>query len=200
MLKKNVQWLFYFVLMLSIIIGCRVASVQQFYCKENTVSFPLELSGQWLSDEFSLFLDKDKTVISSLKTKDKQNIIYPVFFKIDKTLFVDVSLGYNSEIEPLPKGYLLIPCHVLFRIYYSNNEFSATPLSAEWINDQVKRNLIEIPHVVVKNPTNEKESDFLFTASPEQWSHVLKNCATIPEAFKYKIVFKRVDAPAKKMK
>jgi len=193
-MKYKIYYIFG-LLLFTLLLGnsCRVASLQQFYCKDDIISIPEELIGKWQSSDFNLIFYKNRANISSCmeKPEPKPTELDTVFFKIDNIIFLDVWMNHDEKLDYPSRGYFVIPCHALFRIDFKDNELTATPFNYEWICEQIKQGKIEIPNVIVKNPKDDNDRAYIFTASPEQWKVILKKYTSDSEAFKYPQEFKR---------
>ncbi len=167
--------------------GCIVISLQPFYTEEAVVELP-QLDGEW-----SLLRDAGEdvsgkkikhwvfrgTVVQTYDEHGIGSILRIKYFKIDDTLFMDVTAGEPDESRLNRWWYMhVIPVHSLLRLDMKGEVLILTPLNYDWLEERVESKETSLPFIWLKG-----DDMMVFSADPGRWMDFLKKHKDSPEAF-----------------
>ena len=179
--------------------GCYVQSLNVFYTDDAKTSVP-ELIGEWKPEIQMGESVTNKQITSwrfttnTVETYDEDNTyseLEVVYFKVKDSYFMDFTAG-----EPLKDkdsfgnfywGAGLTLVHSLCKLEIKENELIIIPLDLEWFTDRIDEGKMTLPWVKAKH----KDSNYIFTATPEEWMKFLKKHKDSNSVFnpEYKFVF-----------
>ena len=86
-------------------------------------------------------------------------------------------------------GAGLTPVHSLCKLDIKENRLTMIPLDVEWFRDGINEGTLKLPHV----ERTSKDSNYIFTATPEEWTAFLKGHKDNEDVFnpKCRFVFTR---------
>ena len=180
--------------------GCYVQSLNKFYTDDLKIEIP-QIVGEWISiihmgkDVSNKNISQWKFTKDKIETYDEDNKyaeLEVVYFKIGDNLFMDFTAGKPSkasdDIGNFFWGAGVTLVHSLCRVTFRDGNLVMTPLNVEWFEDRIKEKKLDLSFVKA-----DKDSNYIFTAPPEQWITFLKTYANDKDVFseKYKFVFKK---------
>lgn len=188
---KKIKGIFTIILMgvlstfLSGCLGDLTHSINPFYTEEYKTE-PAELLGVWdvveapdtattLAGVKTWYFDENVVMIFE---KDASiSILSAVYFKIDDTLFLDLSaFGFGYSIGENWAEHVL-PSHDIQKITFSKDGLFLTRLDDDWLKKRIEEGTADLSHQ--KSAGN----DYIFTTSSEDWISFLKGYKDIEGAF-----------------
>ena len=176
--------------------GCYVQSINKFYTDDLKVDLPL-IEGEWSSvvqigenvsgqKIFPWEFLKDK-----VKTYDADNNFAELevaYFKIGDDLFMDFTAGEPRDGVNLFWGAGVTLTHSLCKVILREDELVLIPMDIEWFEKKIKQKDLIFSFVKA-----DKNSNYIFTATPGQWVAFLRAHANDKGVFneKYRFVFKK---------
>jgi hypothetical protein len=127
-------------------------------------------------------------------TYDEQNTyseLEVVYFKLGDTYFMDFTAGQPQQDEDafgnVYWGAGITIVHSLCELEIKKNKLTMTPLALEWFTDRIDEGALNVPWVKAKH----KDSNYIFTATPEEWITFLEKHRDTDGVFdpEYKFVF-----------
>ena len=186
--------------LLSLLSGCYVQSLHVFYSKETIVEVP-EILGEWeLKTEMGSDV-REKSITpwrfteERVETYDESNRfseLEVVYFRINGWLFMDFTAGEPFQDQDFDTNFYwgagITRVHSLCKVQIDDGKLVLIPPDPEWFTKRFETNsLPELPHIKTK------DSNFIFTATTEQWHEFLRKHADTTAVFnpKYRFVLKR---------
>ncbi len=179
--------------------GCYVQSLNVFCTDDTITAFP-ELMGEWKSEIQMGDAVTNKQITSwtfktnKVETYDPENTyseLEVVYFKVADTYFMDFTAGQpvkdKKEFGNFYWGAGLTRVHSLCKLDIKKSKLAIIPLNLKWFSERIKEGTLNIPYVKSKD----KDSNFIFTATPEEWITFLKKYKDSEDVFnpEYKFVF-----------
>ncbi len=112
------------------------------------------------------------------------------YFKVDKTLFMDIMAGDPDHTKVNMYWTLhAYPMHSVCKVILGKDTIELIPLNYEWMDKGLRENKVSLPHIRL-----EDERHIIFTARPDEWLPFLKKYRDDKNAFneKMKYVLKRM--------
>jgi len=189
------------VLMSSVVIlmsGCIIQSIYPFYTEETKVE-KREINGEWISI-VQMGSNVEKKAISPWSFSDKMIVTYDkkniksnlkcTYFKVGDNLFVDtIAAKPDTDFKfnlCWTAGMTLV--HTVCKVNYDHDILEFIPINFEWFEDKIKDKKLDLTYVKA-----DKDSNYIFTVTSEDWTKFLKKHGDNPEVFnkKYSYTFKR---------
>lgn len=176
--------------------GCFVQSIYPFYTEETKVELN-EINGEWVSiiqqgdnvekKNITPWSFNNKKII----TYDERNIkskLECTYFKVGKNLFVDTIAGEPDTKINLFWAAGITLVHTVCKVNINDRTLELIPMNFDWIEKRIKENKLELTYIKAV-----KDSNYIFTVTPEDWTNFLKTHGDNPEVFnkKYRYTFKR---------
>ena len=190
------------ILVLSLLVsGCYVQSLNVFYTDDTIAAVP-DLMGEWASEIHMGESVTNEQITSwafrtdTVDTYDGDNTyseLEVVYFKLDGTYFMDFTAGQPLKGKETFCNFFwgagLTQVHSLCKLHIKKNRLTVIPLDIEWFTDRIKEGTLGLPNVKPKR----KDSNHIFTATPEEWITFLKKHKDSGDVFnpEYRFVFAR---------
>ena len=165
--------------------GCYVQSLTKFYTDDLKVELP-QVVGDWASiihmgDDVSA--EKitpwkfTEDTIETYDANDKYSELQVVYFRIGDNLFMDFTAGEPSKDDSEGSGNLfwgagVTLTHSLCRITIKEDSLIMVPMNIEWLEEKIEDKALALSFVKA-----DKDSNYIFTVSAEQWVVFLKTHA-----------------------
>lgn len=186
-------------LLLWVIAGCTIYSINPFCTKEKVVALT-EVNGLWKlktaagEDVSRIDITPWEIADNTLTTYDKNNRkseFNIVFFKLKDQLFADV-IGKSPQNNDY-WNITVLPMHFLLKVEINGEHLTFVTLNLDWFNKADNEKIKALKSVVYDS--NDKIK--IYISSSEEWQSFLENNLNNPELFneKQKFVLKIV-APA----
>ena len=170
-------------MLLSLIVsGCYVQSINTFYTEDARIDLP-ELTGEWLSEIQMGDSVTNKQITpwtfttNTVSTYDPENAysqLDATYFMVDGTYFMDSTAGQPQEGGGNCGNYYwfsgITLVHTLCKLEINTNSLTMTPLNLEWFTKRIDEGKLNLPYV----KSDYKDSNYIFTATPEDWIAFLK--------------------------
>lgn len=181
--------------------GCYVQSLNVFYA-DNTIAVIPELMGDWTSQiqmgesvtNHITFWTFGTNTVDTYDGDNAYSELEVVYFKLDGTYFMDFTAGRplkgRDSLGNFYWGAGLTLVHSLCKLQIENDTLTLIPLDLDWFTDSIKEGTLDIPYI-----RKHKSSNYIFTATPEEWIEFLDKHKDNEMVFnpKYKFVFQRKD-------
>ena len=183
-------------LLLGVIAGCTIYSINPFCTKEKVVALK-EVNGLWKlntaagEDVSKIDITNWEITDNTLITYDKNNKkseFNIVFFKLKDQLFADV-IGKSPQNNDY-WNITVLQMHVLLKVELNGESLTFVPLNLEWFNKTGNEKVKALKSVVY----NCNDKGRIYINSAEEWESFLTNNLTNSELFseKHKFVLKIV--------
>lgn len=180
--------------------GCYVQSLHEFHTSDAVVEIP-DLAGDW-----AVVLQMGKAPTNQITcwtfsanivdTYDGDNIfseLEVVYFQLDDTRFMDFTAGQPAKGQhTLGNAYWnagITPVHSLCKLILADDTLTLIPLDLSWFDAQIKDGTLPLPHIKPNHPN----ANYIFTATPGDWTHFLRTHKDNNEVFnpKFQFTFQR---------
>ena len=187
-------------IMFSLLIsGCYIQSLNVFYTDDAKTSIP-ELIGTWKPEvQMGDSVTNQKITpwrftTDTVETYDEDNTfseLEVVYFRINDSYFIDFTAGSplkdNDSFSNIywSAGQTLV--HSLCKLEIKGDKLTIIPLDLEWFIDRIDEEEMTPPWVKAEH----EDSNYIFTATPEEWMKFLKKYKDNDSVFdpEYKFVF-----------
>ena len=184
-----------------VVSGCYVQSINTFYTDNAKIDLP-ELTGEWISEVQMGDSVTNKQITpwtfttNTVSTYDPYNTYSQLdvaYFIVDGTYFMDSTAGQPQKEDGncgsmyWLSGITLV--HTLCKLEIKTNSLTLTPLNLEWFTNRINEGTLSVPYV----KSNYEDSNYIFTATPEDWISFLRKYKDDAGVFDpdLKFVFKR---------
>jgi len=171
-MKTILRLSFIFICVLSLQ-GCIIQSFNPFFTADAVVESPIAI-GEWLQiDEKGKLVDDKPWAFNEegILTYDDEGgsgLLDAVYFKIDDSIFVDITAGEPSEGLSSYWVWNIVPVHTLCKVEFKDENLILIPLGYEWFDKAEENKTLTLPH------TLREDEMFFFTATSEEWMAFLK--------------------------
>ncbi len=168
--------------------GCIIRSLFPFY-SDSKVAFEQAVpAGTWTVTEAPMDNYKKfkpwRAIDGKLTTYDengRSSILKMTFFRIAETLFVDIFPEDESNVSNGFAGVVLVPTHTLCKVTTvtaaDDKHVVFTPLNFGYMKDALEAGSVKLPFV------KQKDDEYVFTATTEQWQQFLSGARNSETAF-----------------
>lgn len=164
-----------------ILTGCYIQSLNRFYTDDQKIDFP-EIYGEWISS-VQTGEDVSNRQISpwifyedEIESYDRDNTfgeLEAVYFRIGETVLLDFTAGEPSRNSDGCGNLFwdsgITQTHSLCKVSLDKEILVITPLNFDWFEDQIEAGSLNLSFVKA-----DANSNYVFTASADQWSAFLK--------------------------
>jgi hypothetical protein len=165
--------------------GCYVQSLNKFYTDDLKVELP-QITGEWISTiHFGDDVSNKKispwkfteNAIETYDSDDKYSELEVVYFRIGNNLLMDYTAGEPSKDDSKSCGNVfwstgIALTHSLCRIIIKDDSLIMIPMNIEWLAEKIENKTLTLSFIKA-----DKDSNYIFTASSEQWVEFLKTHA-----------------------
>ena len=176
---------------LAALTGCTLFSLYPFYTDENRVDVPPEVRGLWSGGSLHLkILPGGRVEYRSFGEKETVELeLQAVFFRIDGTLYADISLaGQTPAIDHAVLLGVLAPTHNLYQVAIDGDTLTVRRPDSGKLRELCRAGKVKLPYAAPL----QKEDPPVFTASPQEWERALRSHSGAIFSEKNAVRFQRV--------